>query len=352
MWILFVFGLGGCDTERPVDYTPTLPWGVPPPITSPFRLPLAQAESDTVFVSNHFDHRGVDYACGGHRYREHLGTDFALLGWDAMDAGVTVVAAAAGHVVEAEDGWFDRCADDCPEVPALGNHVVLRHTDGWETVYAHMRTESLTVEVGDVVACGDILGEVGSSGNSGGPHLHFESRGPDGLPYDPFLGPCSDTTAGLWHEQRDGGLPSATCAPSPPELEPVATMRCGDVFESATDAPESTKSHLGYACSPDQYLGSGIALRVDAERHRQVQLTLHGKAPRVALIALEGTAVMQDHCIDTQNRETGNVELISFAHPGGPVVVVVADLLPRASEFRLQVDCLDPDRDLADAPAL
>lgn len=57
---------------------------------------------------------------------------------------------------------------------AYGNHVVVRHPDGRFTLYAHL--SAITVNVGQLVSTGQQIGNVGSTGNSSGPHLHFEVR--------------------------------------------------------------------------------------------------------------------------------------------------------------------------------
>lgn len=62
-----------------------------------------------------------------------------------------------------------------------GNYVVLDHGGGLETEYQHMK--SLLVSAGQSVVQCQVLGYVGSTGNSTGPHLHFEAR-QDGAPAD------------------------------------------------------------------------------------------------------------------------------------------------------------------------
>lgn len=57
-----------------------------------------------------------------------------------------------------------------------GNLVILEHTGNIETYYAHL--ESIDVAPGDQVTKGQIIGRVGNTGNSTGPHLHFEIRAP------------------------------------------------------------------------------------------------------------------------------------------------------------------------------
>jgi murein DD-endopeptidase MepM/ murein hydrolase activator NlpD len=84
----------------------------------------------------------------------HTGLDFAAA------PGTPVFSALAGKVVES--GWGG----------AYGNHLIVRHDNGVETLYAHL--SSADVSTGDRVLRGQKIGAVGSTGNSSGPHLHFE----------------------------------------------------------------------------------------------------------------------------------------------------------------------------------
>jgi murein DD-endopeptidase MepM/ murein hydrolase activator NlpD len=74
-------------------------------------------------------------------------------------AGTPIRAAMAGQVIFA--GWSD----------SYGNYVVIRHSGGYRTLYAHMRRIHTTS--GAYVGAGERIGEVGSTGRSTGPHLHF-----------------------------------------------------------------------------------------------------------------------------------------------------------------------------------
>jgi murein DD-endopeptidase MepM/ murein hydrolase activator NlpD len=82
----------------------------------------------------------------------------------AVPTGTPIRAAAAGKVVEA--GWDARTG--------YGNYVKIDHGDDLHTLYAHM--SEVTVAAGDEVAVGELIGLVGSTGVSTGPHLHFEVR--------------------------------------------------------------------------------------------------------------------------------------------------------------------------------
>ncbi|MFD0149969.1 M23 family metallopeptidase [Streptomyces sp. NPDC055721] len=86
----------------------------------------------------------------------HTGVDFIA------SSGTTVRAVGAGTVVSA--GWSG----------AYGNEVVIQHADGNYSQYAHL--SSLSVSSGQTVSGGQQLGLSGSTGNSTGPHLHFEIR--------------------------------------------------------------------------------------------------------------------------------------------------------------------------------
>lgn len=200
-----------------------------------FALPLADRSLFTTRIG--IDHDGIvqddtpegrivceDYLAREnfpHCYDEHDGTDFLLDGgFTTMDAGSSPVRAAAdGTVIETVDGNYDRCHADietgtvtCDGYPMVANLVRVEHDLGVVTTYAHLMSGSLTVSVGDEVACGDPLGLVGSSGYSSQPHLHFEVT-VDAATIDPFAGPSSQPET-WWAEQPDDpdALPGDGCA--------------------------------------------------------------------------------------------------------------------------------------------
>lgn len=146
-----------------------------------------------------------------HCYDEHLGTDYVLQGgFDAMDAGSSpIVAAAPGVVVFADDGHYDRChgdlssgGNDCDGYEMNANEVTLLHESGHTTRYLHMKKDSVAVEEGDEVDRGDLLGLVGSSGNSFTPHLHLQVHDADEVVVDPYAGQLSQAET-YWCDQGD-----------------------------------------------------------------------------------------------------------------------------------------------------
>lgn len=94
-----------------------------------------------------------------------------LHGWNGVDigapTGTSVFAAAGGTVIVARGGgaWNG----------GYGNYIVISHPNGTQTLYAHL--SSVRVSAGASVSAGDLIGKVGSTGQSTGSHLHFEVRG-------------------------------------------------------------------------------------------------------------------------------------------------------------------------------
>ncbi|MGY5128172.1 M23 family metallopeptidase [Streptomyces nigrescens] len=112
----------------------------------------------------------------------HSGQDFVV------PSGVAVKAAHSGTVVKAgPNGGGDG--------PAYGNAIVVKHGNGMYTQYAHL--SQINVSVGQQVGTGEKIGLSGSTGNSSGPHLHFEVRtGPNygsGIEPTGFLRAHGDT---------------------------------------------------------------------------------------------------------------------------------------------------------------
>ncbi|GIW68282.1 MAG: hypothetical protein KatS3mg099_230 [Candidatus Parcubacteria bacterium] len=93
-----------------------------------------------------------------------------LHGWNAVDLaapiGTPILASASGKVLVARpSGWNG----------GYGAYIVIRHNNGTQTLYSHL--SKVAVYVGQNVVQGQVIGYVGSTGRSTGPHLHFEVRG-------------------------------------------------------------------------------------------------------------------------------------------------------------------------------
>jgi len=90
-----------------------------------------------------------------HRYRAHLGVDYAA------PTGTPIMAAGAGRVVFAG------------RTPGYGNLIKIQHSDGYLTLYAHQKKFRSGIHVGSLVKKGQVIGYIGTTGLSTGPHLHF-----------------------------------------------------------------------------------------------------------------------------------------------------------------------------------
>jgi murein DD-endopeptidase MepM/ murein hydrolase activator NlpD len=85
----------------------------------------------------------------------------------ACPIGTAVKAAADGTVLFAKYGYNG----------GYGNLIIIKHTNNTTTFYAHLKADGILVSQGQSVSQGTVIGYVGSTGRSTGPHLHFEVRG-------------------------------------------------------------------------------------------------------------------------------------------------------------------------------
>jgi murein DD-endopeptidase MepM/ murein hydrolase activator NlpD len=125
-------------------------------------LPITRPMSESFDISSNFGARSDPFT---RSLAMHTGIDFRA------PTGAPVRATASGKVVEAD------------VVGGYGNMVEIDHGFGLTTRYAHLSV--IDVEVGQTVKKGEIVGKVGSTGRSTGPHLHYETR-LDGEPTDPM----------------------------------------------------------------------------------------------------------------------------------------------------------------------
>ena len=196
-----------------------------------FPVKLADGITDPGFfgISNYVDHNPSfsgdhndfiqDWNCGGRSYDtgsgyNHRGIDIFSwpFGWiKTNNDEVEIIAAEEGLIIFKEDGNADTSCDFCNNCD--WNAVYLQHSDGTVSWYGHMKKFSLTSKnQGDMVSKGEYLGIMASSGNSTGPHLHFEVW--ENSSYtklvDPYAGNCNDLNGNTsaWENQEDYRVPT------------------------------------------------------------------------------------------------------------------------------------------------
>ena len=150
----------------------------------------------------------TDYNCGTRTYDtssgyNHQGVDIFTwpFWWYQMDNDQSrVIAGAAGQIVGKFDGGYDR---SCSFNNNMWNAIYVQHGDGSTAWYGHMKNGSLTSKgIGDNVTQGEFLGIIGSSGNSTGPHLHFEVYDNANQLIDPNFGPCNTMNPDTWFQNQ------------------------------------------------------------------------------------------------------------------------------------------------------
>ncbi len=111
-----------------------------------------------------------DITTGYYGYSGHTGVDFARNSKGAVN-GLPVLAAKSGTVITSK-----ALKKSNGEYRSYGEYIVINHGDGTLSLYAHMQAGSRLVSEGTKVSQGQQIGSVGSTGNSTGPHLHFEIK--------------------------------------------------------------------------------------------------------------------------------------------------------------------------------
>ncbi len=270
-----------------------------PPVGAPsLEIPIDCQVGVECFVQNFVDVDPspdyLDFSCGHLSYDGHKGTDFRLPDLPSMHHGVIVRAAAPGVIRAVRDGMPDISVRDAdPESikgREAGNAVAIRHAQGWETQYSHMRKGSVSVKPGQKVLAGDKLGLVGLSGQTEFPHLHFAVRH-DGKPIDPFSGlpmgrGCGDTDNALWSQAAAS------------QLSYLATGLLGNGFTDAIPKAEQAR----------------------AGKHSHA--TLPGDAPLII------------YWVDVFGTQTGDVQRMRLSAPDGTVLASAEQVLDRTQAQR------------------
>lgn len=155
-------------------------------------LPIDCTLGEDCFIQNYVDMEpgadAKDFTCGPLAYNNHQGTDFRLRNRAALERPFAALATAPGKIVQVinnrpdhgfEEGAYT--ALDC------GNAVMIDHGEGWMSQYCHLAEGSVSVRNGQTVERGQPIGDIGSSGGTSFPHLHYAIRIHNAT-IDPFVG--------------------------------------------------------------------------------------------------------------------------------------------------------------------
>lgn len=123
-------------------------------------------------------------------------------------SGIDIGAPRGAKIVAADGGTVELARDSDPG--GFGVTVIIKHGNGFWTLYAHMIEGSVAVKQGEKVDQGQKLGEVNNTGSSRGDHLHFNIQGEGGE-----QGTSANTTNPLDHLPDDGRANSPGCAKGP-----------------------------------------------------------------------------------------------------------------------------------------
>ncbi len=175
-----------CVVVTPGPVATPLRFDLPTPGAEPISIwrpplyptPWALSQFDHFYFSRPIAANQVNWPLPNYRYGGVFFADVTHTGVDIpAEPGVPVIAAGPGTVIWAGWGLFSNQPGNIKD--AYGQAVAIRHDFGYLgeplfTIYAHMR--AVNVVVGQWVNTGDQLGEVGDTGYTTGPHLHFEVR--------------------------------------------------------------------------------------------------------------------------------------------------------------------------------
>lgn len=159
---------------------------------------FANGNPETVTITSEFGYRDNPLNPGTTSF--HSGLDIA--GGSGL-GNVNIIASRDGVVVKVTDGCpTNTGSSSCGG--GYGNHIIIQHSDGNYTLYAHLHAGTITVKENESVRQGQVIAKMGSSGNSTGAHLHFEVR--EGLnDYSATVNPLEYISASNPREVSTGG---------------------------------------------------------------------------------------------------------------------------------------------------
>jgi murein DD-endopeptidase MepM/ murein hydrolase activator NlpD len=209
-----------------------------------FRLPLS-SDTTTHFYFDRNEASGAAVAWNGTQqtYDGHRGTDFS-----GGPRGRPVYAAAPGVLIAKDDGHPDMGG------PPNGNYVRINHGNNRDglpinSVYLHFNAGSVTAKsIGSFIAAGEQVGGVGTSGNSTGLHLHFETQ-LNRVAFDPYRATGSNEIS--WWTNQGTGSPSTQAQPDKLDVGDAAQAYELTTSSLNVRAPNPTSPTVGQRVNGD-----------------------------------------------------------------------------------------------------
>lgn len=169
-------------------------------------------------------------------------------GIDLVGTGYTldyIVAHSAGTVVAVRSNYK---TTDTTGV-SYGNYVLIKHNNGYYTLYAHIKYGSVKVKVGDKVSKGQTIGYMGATGRATGAHLHFEVRNKNNVMIDPtkYINADLPNTTSSSSSSNSGYTGVITYQAYTGEWLPEVN-KCDDTYDGF--AGIGTKTITGFRCKP------------------------------------------------------------------------------------------------------
>lgn len=192
----------------------------------------------------------ADFTCGPLTKDGHKGTDIALRSTYEMREGVAVLAARDGTVIRKRSSEPDisKSEDQIEAVrkaqKECGNGVLIDHGNELRSFYCHLKQNSIPVNIGQKVKAGDKIGEIGLSGETTFPHLHFavtwERAHIDPFTSGPLSANCGTFKDNMWDpdiQYRPFALFDAGFDDARPDFGAITKGETGpqDVLPASTD---------------------------------------------------------------------------------------------------------------------
>lgn len=297
---------GGAGPAR-IAFAALLVASATPALAIEFLFPVACTVGVDCAVQHYVDRavgpEALDYRCSHQTYDGHDGTDIRVPDLADMEAGVAVLAATDGTVKAIRDGMPDvsiATGTVSVEDRECGNGVLIEHGDGWSTQYCHMKKGSVTVKPGDRIAAGGRLGEIGLSGNTEFPHLHFTVRRGDTTvdPYAPE--PLTSDAACVAAGDPAGAMFAKSLPPSQTAYRPITILNAGfaDGPVTMNDIEAGTLPSGTLAADAPAIVFYGRAIGVEA-----------GDQERLSLTAPDGTVLAER---DAEPAQRPKAQLMAF----------------------------------------